>query len=76
MIYRLKNSDFKPFFGIFDEKVSDLWVYVREGIGVYFGIFLSGKVCPGVGELVGWKGVKKLFIDKLGRIKNSNVGCQ
>ena len=21
---------------------------------------------PGVGELVGWKGVKKLFIDRLG----------
>lgn len=51
-------------------------MYVREGIGVYFGMFSSGESVPRVGELVGWKGVKKLFIDKLGRIKNSNVGCQ
>lgn len=50
MSYRLKNSDFKPFFGIFDGKVSDLLVYVGEGIGVYFWIFLSGKSVPGVGE--------------------------
>ena len=40
MSYRLKNSDFKPFLGIFDGKVSDLLVYVGEGIGVYFWIFL------------------------------------
>lgn len=46
MAYRLKNSDFKPFFGIFDEKVSDLWVYVREGIGVYFVVFSSGESVP------------------------------
>ena len=43
--------------------------------GVFWDIFIRESV-PGVGELVGWKGVKKLFIDKLGRIKNSNVGCQ
>lgn len=48
MAYRLKNSDFKPFFGIFDEKVSDLWVYVREGIGVYFVVFSSGESVPGM----------------------------
>ena len=48
MVYRLKNSDFKPFFGIFDEKVSDLWVYVGEGIWVYFGMFLSGESVPRV----------------------------
>ena len=46
--------------------MSDLLVYVREGIEVHFGMFLSGKSVPGVGELVGWKGVKKLFIDRLG----------
>ena len=48
MSHRLKNSDFKPFLGIFDGKMSDLLVYVREGIGVYFGIFLSGENVPGV----------------------------
>ena len=30
---------------------------------------------PEVVELVSWKGVKKLFIDKLGRIESSGVGC-
>lgn len=50
MVYRLKNSDFKPFFGIFDEKVSDLWVYVGDGIGVYFGIYLSRESVPGEGK--------------------------
>ena len=49
MSYRLKNSDFKPFLGIFDGKVSDLLVYAREGIGVYFWIFSSGKSVPRVG---------------------------
>jgi hypothetical protein len=49
MSYRLKNSDFKPFLGILGRKMSDLWVYVREGIGVYFGIVLAGKSIPGVG---------------------------
>ena len=47
MSYRLKNSDFKPFLDILDGKVSDLRVYIEEGIGVYFGIFLSGKMYPG-----------------------------
>lgn len=47
MSYRLKNSDFKPFLGIFDGKVSDLLVYVREGIGIYFGVFCQGKMYPG-----------------------------
>jgi hypothetical protein len=47
MSYRLKNSDFKPFLGILEGKVNDLWVYVGEGIGVYFGIFLSGEMYPG-----------------------------
>ena len=50
MSYRLKNSDFKPFLGIFNGKVSDLWVYVGEGIGVYFGIFSSGESVPGGGS--------------------------
>lgn len=31
--------------------MSDLWMYVGEGIGVHFGIFLSGKSVPrGRGE--------------------------
>lgn len=47
MSYRLKNSDFKPFLDILDGKVSDLRVYIEEGIGVYFRIFLSGKMYPG-----------------------------
>lgn len=47
MNYRLKNSDFKQFFGIFDGKVSDLWVHVGEGTGVFFGYFCQGKVYPG-----------------------------
>jgi hypothetical protein len=42
----LKNSDFKPFLAIFNGKVNDLWVYVGDGIGVYFGMFLSGKSVP------------------------------
>lgn len=45
MSYRLKNSDFKPFFGILEE-ARDLWVYVGEGIVVHFGIFLSGESVP------------------------------
>ncbi len=49
MSYRLKNSDFKPFLGVLEGKVNDLWVYVGEGIGVYFGIVLSGESVPGVG---------------------------
>lgn len=49
MSYRLKNSDFKPFLGFLEGKVNDLWVYMGEGIGVYFGIFLSGKSIPRVG---------------------------
>ncbi|MEQ3206500.1 hypothetical protein AAA089_15395 [Faecalibacterium prausnitzii] len=44
----MKNSDFKPFLGILGRKMSDLWVYVREGIGVYFGIVLAGESVPGV----------------------------
>lgn len=47
MSYRLKNSDFKSFLGILDGKVSVLRVYVGEGIGLYFGVFLSGKMYPG-----------------------------
>lgn len=50
MSYRLKNSDFKPFLGILGRKMSDLWVYVREGIGVYFGIVLAGESVPRVWE--------------------------
>jgi hypothetical protein len=50
MSYRLKNSDFKPFFGILSGKVSDLWVYVGEGIGIYFWMFLSGESIPRVGK--------------------------
>ena len=50
MSYRLKNSDFKLFLGIFDGKVRDLCVYVGDGIVVYFGIFLSGKSIPLGGE--------------------------
>jgi len=48
MSYRLKNSDFKPFLGIFNGKVSDLLVHIREGIGIYFGVFLAGENVPGV----------------------------
>jgi hypothetical protein len=50
MVYRLKNSDFKPFLAIFNGKVNDLWVYVGDGIGVYFGMFLSGESIPRIGE--------------------------
>ena len=32
---------------------------------MYFWIFLAGESVPGVVEFVGWKGVKKLFIDRL-----------
>ena len=46
MSYRLKNSDFKPFLGIFDEKVMNWWVCVGEGIGVCFGVFSSGESVP------------------------------
>jgi hypothetical protein len=60
MIYRLKNSDFKPFLGIFGWEMSDLWVCMEEGIGMYFGIFCQGKVHPGVG-----RSVKKLFIGQI-----------
>ena len=30
--------------------MNDLWVYVGEGIGVYFGIVLSGESVPRVRE--------------------------
>ena len=40
--------------------MSDLLVYVREGIEVHFGMFLSGKSVPGVGEY-GWLDRKKWF---------------
>lgn len=46
MSYRLKNSDFKPFLDILNGKVSDLRVYIGEGIEVYFGVFLSGENVP------------------------------
>lgn len=52
MSYRLKNSDFKPFLGILSEKMSDLWVYVGEGIWCVFWIFLSGESVPRVWEEV------------------------
>ena len=49
MGHRLKNSDFKTFLDVLEGKVRDSWVYVGEGIGVYFGIFLSGESVPGEG---------------------------
>lgn len=52
MSYRLKNSDFKTFLGILEGKVNDLWVYVGKGIGVYFGMVLSGESVPRVREKV------------------------
>ena len=55
MSYRFKNSDFKLFLGILCGKVRDLWVHVGEGMGVYFGIFLSGKSVPGEGGVFIWK---------------------
>lgn len=33
---------------------------------VFFWIFCHGKVYPGEGSWIDWKGVKKLFIDRLG----------
>lgn len=57
MSYRLKNSDFKPFLGSFGWKMMNWWVCAGEGIGVYFGVFLSGRNIPqsGVGDGVsGW----------------------
>ena len=71
MSYRLKNSDFKPFLSILEGKVNDLWMYVGESIGIYFEIVLAGKSVPGEG-----RSVKRLFIDRLGRIKSSSVGYQ
>lgn len=51
MSYRLKNSDFKPFLGFLEGKVNDLWVYIGEGIGVYFwDDFAREKCTPGRGE--------------------------
>ena len=50
MSYRLKNSDFKPFLDILDGKMSDLWAYVGEGIGIYFGMLSSGENVPGEGS--------------------------
>lgn len=47
---RLKNSDFKLFLGILGEKMRDLGVHVEEGIGIYFGVFLSGRSIPRVVE--------------------------
>jgi hypothetical protein len=46
----LKNSDFKLFLGILERKVSDLWVYVGEGIWCIFWMILAGESIPGVGE--------------------------
>lgn len=40
----------------------DSGVYVEEGIGIYFGVILSGKSMPCVRC---WRGVKKLFVDRL-----------
>ena len=37
----------------------------REGHRGVFGIFLSGISVPGEGSGIGWKGFKKLFIDRL-----------
>lgn len=54
----------------------NLWVCVGEAIGgCILECFRQGKVYPGGGR-IGWKGVNKLFIDRLGRIKSSSVGCQ
>ena len=50
MSYRLKNSDFKPFLGVLEEKVRGLGAHVREGIVVHFGIFLSRESVPRGGE--------------------------
>jgi hypothetical protein len=72
MAYRLKNSDFRLFLGVLDEKVMNWWVCAGEGIGVYFGVFSSGKSVPRDGS----RSVKKLFINRLRRIKSSSVGCQ
>ena len=47
----------------------------RSYRGCILECFRQGKVYPGGGR-IGWKGVKKLFIDRLGRIKSSSVGCQ
>ena len=52
MNYRLKNSDFRPFLGILDGRVRDSRVHVGEGIGIYLGVFSSGKVCPRVGGVL------------------------
>ena len=64
MSYRLKNSDFKPFLGIFDEKLMNWWVCVGEGIGVCFGVFLLGENVPrgGVRLEMECKGVSGLGI--------------
>ena len=55
MSYRLKNSDFKPFLGVLEEKVRGLVAHVREGIEVHFGMFLSRESVPRGGEVFIWK---------------------
>ena len=48
MSYRLKNSDFRTFLGVLEEKVRYSEVYVGEGIGIYFGVFsVRRKYAPG-----------------------------
>ena len=49
MGHRLKNSDFKSLSGVLEGKVRDSGAYVGEGIGIYFGVFSSGKSMPGGG---------------------------
>lgn len=49
MSYRLKNSDFKPFLGILNGKMSELWVYMGEGIGIYFLDILVREKCTRIG---------------------------
>ena len=35
--------------------------------GIFWSVFIRGKYTPERMEWVGWRGVKKLFIDRLGR---------
>lgn len=72
MSYRLKNSDFRLFLGVFRGKSERFrGVYRRGYRGIFWSVFIRENV-PGEGS----RSVKKLFINRLEMIKSSSVGCQ
>ena len=49
-------------------------MYVGKGIGVYFGIFLSGKSVPGEGEYLYGKRSSFIGLDWMDRRDGENLG--